>query len=104
MFIRRDDISGKRTPDGILTRIAKTAVGSILREIEARSDPATIDLGFMLLTLSEDAIVKINKAIQMTATKARKDGESHDVSFPLSEAGAGSQCAATTNRSPLPPN
>jgi SEC-C motif/Nuclease-related domain len=89
MAVRRDNVPGRRTPDGVLTRIANTAVGRMLKEIEARSDPATIDLGFRLLTLSEHAVVKLSEAIDMIAKRARQDGKSHDASVPLNEAAAG---------------
>jgi SEC-C motif len=89
MSVRRDNIPGKRTPDGILTRIAHTALGSILKQIEARPDPGTIGFGFMLLTLSEHAITEISKAIELVAGRAREDGANHDVSVPLDEADAG---------------
>ncbi len=81
--------SGKRTPEGILTRIAKTSVGRILKEIETRADPQTLDLGFMLLTLGENALLKVSKAIDLITARARRDTQSHDVSVPLDEAGAG---------------
>ncbi len=89
MSVRRDNIPGKRTPDGILTRLANTALGRILKEIETRADPQTIDFGFMLLTLSENAVTGISKAIELTARKARQDGKSHDITVPLSEAATG---------------
>ena len=54
MSVRRDNVAGRRTPEGILTRIAKTSVGRILKEIETRAEPETLDLGFMLLTLGEN--------------------------------------------------
>jgi hypothetical protein len=46
MTVRRDNISGKRTPDGVLTRVSETARGRIVKKIEVRADPRTIDLGF----------------------------------------------------------
>ena len=63
MLVRRDDIPGKRTPDGILTRFAATTVGRFVKEIEAQPDPATIDLGYMLLTLSEETVVNSAKVL-----------------------------------------
>lgn len=47
MLARREGIPAKRTPDGILTRFAATTLGRLVKEIEARPDPGTIDLGFM---------------------------------------------------------
>ena len=89
MSVRRENVPGKRTPDGILTRIASTSVGKLLKEIEMRAEPETLDLGFLLLTLAENAILKISKAIDVMTERARHDGQGHDVSIPLDEGGAG---------------
>jgi hypothetical protein len=89
MSVRRDNVPGKQTPDGILTRIANTSVGRLLKEIETRAEPETLDLGFLLLTLGENAVLKISKAIDVVIERARHDGQGHDVSMPLDEGGAG---------------
>jgi hypothetical protein len=89
MSVRRDNVPGKRTPDGILTRIANTSVGRLLKEIETRAEPETLDLGFLLLKLGENAVLKISKAMDVVAERARLDGQGHDVTMPLNEAGAG---------------
>jgi hypothetical protein len=89
MSVRRDNVPGRRTPEGILTRIAKTSVGRILKEIETRAEPETLDLGFILLTLGENAVLNISKAIDVITERARRDGQGHDVSMPLDEGGAG---------------
>lgn len=46
MSVRREGTPGKRTPDGILTRFADTALERLIRQIEWKGDPATIELGF----------------------------------------------------------
>ena len=89
MAVRRDKVPGKATPEGILTRIRDTAIGQIISQIEMQSDPRVLDLGFVLLKLSEHAITNISKAIQTIEEKARKDGKSHDISVPLTEARSG---------------
>jgi hypothetical protein len=89
MSVRRDNVPGQRTPDGILTRIANTVIGRILKEIEARPDPGTVDFGFMLLTLGEDGVIEISKAIETIARKARADGQNHDLTVPMGKATAG---------------
>lgn len=89
MQVRRDGVPGKRTPDGILTRVAETTLGRIIADIEFSADPRIIDLGLMLLTLSEYAQVEISKAIDKIAGLARKDGVSHDCTVVLDEAGTG---------------
>ena len=79
MAVRRDDVPGKRTPDGILTRFRTTALGRLVEKIETRPDPATIDLGFMLLTLSEETFVNVSNGINVISRKARRDRKSHDL-------------------------
>lgn len=100
MAVRRDNIPGKRTPDGILTRVAETALGRLAREIEARPEPGVIDFGFMLLTLSEDAVLGISRATEAVAGRARKDGKNHDLTVRLSEANAG--LTVHCNDDPMP--
>jgi hypothetical protein len=89
MAVRRDKVPGKRTPDGILTRTADTTLGRVIKQIEDRADSRTIDLGLMLLKLSEDAVRFLSKGIDLTLRRARKDGENHDFTALLSEAGTG---------------
>lgn len=83
MLVRREGIPGKGTPDGILTRFAATALGRMLKAIEARPDPATIDLGFTLLTLGEDTVVEVSAGIEQIAKQAIGDGKSHDLTVGL---------------------
>ncbi len=78
MLVRREGIPGKGTPDGILTRFAATALGRMTKAIEASPEPATIDLGFTLLTLGEDTVVAVSKAIDQISRQAEADGKGHD--------------------------
>ena len=64
-------------------------MGRLLKEIETRAEPETLDLGFLLLKLGENAVLKISKAMDVVAERARLDGQGHDVTMPLNEAGAG---------------
>lgn len=89
MLVRRDGVSGKRTPDGILTRMASTTVGRLIKHIDARPDPATIELGLMLLTLSEDTIVTLSKGIDELVKRAKKDGKVHDLTMGFGTWGTG---------------
>ena len=89
MLVRREGIPGKATPEGILTRFSATALGRIVRAIEARPDPATIDLGFMLLTLSESTVIEVSACIDRLARRAISDGKSHDVTVGLGSGGTG---------------
>ena len=89
MTVRREGVHGKRTPDGILTRFSATAVGRILKVIEAKPDPATIDLGFFLLTLSEDSVRDISEAIAKISELSQRDGNNHDFSVGFRSSGCG---------------
>lgn len=89
MLVRREDIPGKDTPEGILTRFNATALGRMVKGIEARRDPATIDLGFMLLTLGEDSVLEISAGIDQLAKRGIADGKSHDLTVGLGSGGTG---------------
>lgn len=83
MYARRDGVPGNPIPDGILTRFANTSLGRLVRSIERSPHPATIDLGFALLTLAEDTVNNVSQGIDTIVALARKDGGSHDVTFRL---------------------
>ncbi|MBA4075727.1 MAG: preprotein translocase, partial [Cyanobacteria bacterium PR.023] len=55
MLVRRDNLPGDDTPVGILTRMSGTRYESLLKEIEMRAEPATLELGFHLLSMDEDS-------------------------------------------------
>lgn len=85
MAVRRAGVQGAATPDGVLTRFGKTTLGKVVKEIEARPDPVTIDLGFMLLAMSEQAVNEISRAVDRLAARTRADGEVHDATFGFKE-------------------
>lgn len=85
MAVRRAGVQGAATPDGVLTRFGKTTVGRVVKEIEARPDPATIDLGFLLLAMSEQAVTEMSRAVDRLAARTRADGRLHDVTFAFKE-------------------
>jgi len=78
MLVRRENVPGKSTPDGILTRFSATALGRITKAIESSPEPATIALGLTLLMLEEDSVISISKAIEQIAQLGVADGKSHD--------------------------
>lgn len=89
MLVRREGIPGKGTPDGILTRFAATALGRMIKAIEASPEPATIDLGFTLLTLGENTVIAASKTIDQIAKMAAVDGKSHDFTAGLGQGDTG---------------
>lgn len=89
MLVRREGIPGKATPDGILTRFSTTALGRMVKAIEAQPNPATIDLGFALLTLGEDTVIEVSAGIDQLAKQGIADGKNHDLTVGLSSGGTG---------------
>lgn len=89
MLVRRDGIPGSATPDGILTKYKGTHFDRLVKDIELRDHPATVDFGFMLLTLSGDTIEMINDGISKLVKLGQKDGKHHDLTLGISEASSG---------------
>jgi hypothetical protein len=89
MMVRREGAPGPATPDGILTRFKGTRVGRIVSSIESRPDSGTINLGFALLMLSEDAVKNLSSVIERMAAKSAIDGCHHDLTMPMGESGEG---------------
>jgi hypothetical protein len=89
MSARREGLPGARTPDGILTRIRNTAVGNIIAEIEAEPDASTIDLGLLLLELSEETVETLSRGIRQITAATRRDGKKHDITIELGKSSAG---------------
>lgn len=87
MLVRREGIPGKRTPDGILTRLVGTALGRIIAEIELKAEPSLIDLGFLLLTLSEDTVRVISEGIEKITDSTKRDGQNHNITVAVANTG-----------------
>jgi hypothetical protein len=88
MLVRRDGVPGSDTPEGILTKYKGTIFDQIIRDIDTLEHSAIINLGFTLLSLSEDAIEMINNGITKLIKKGRKDGLHHDLTL-MNEGGSG---------------
>jgi SEC-C motif/Nuclease-related domain len=89
MHARRQGVPGRATPEGILTRFSKAAFGRILDAIERRSEPAVIDLGFMLLTLGEDTVKNLSLGVDRICKEAARDGQNHDFTATFGRGNAG---------------
>lgn len=87
MMVRRDDVDGADTPNGILTRFKGTTIFKLLEDMESEENEAVINLGFLLLTANEDTINVINNGLDTIIEKALKDGANHD--FGIGIAGTG---------------
>ncbi|MDR6383996.1 SEC-C metal-binding domain-containing protein [Paraburkholderia caribensis] len=89
MAVRRRSVPGAATPSGILTRFDATTLGRVVKDIEDRPEPATIELGLLLLTLGEDTVKDASRAIDRLATRSRADGKHHDLTLGFGPAAAG---------------
>ena len=89
MMVRREGVKGRRTPEGVLTRLTSTSVGRIVAEIESRPDPGVIDFGFLLLALSEKAVGEVSRGIRMIKQRAARDRKAHDLTLTLDSASSG---------------
>ena len=81
MAVRRTGMQGAAAPDGVLTRFGNTTIGRVVKEIAARPDTATIDLGFLLLAMSEQAVTEMSRVVDRLAARTREDGKVHDATF-----------------------
>ena len=81
LLSRREGLPGPHTPDGILTRTAKSSVGRLIKKIEYMEEAGSINLGFMLLTLNEETINQLSAGIDAICRKSMKDGKHHDVTI-----------------------
>jgi hypothetical protein len=85
MLVRRDNQPGDDTPVGILTKMRGTRYESLIKQIEARADPATLELGFHLLAMDEDACRNVHLALETITRQAHLDGKRHDITLASSE-------------------
>lgn len=89
MIVRRENAAGPWTPDGILTRLQATTLGRIVRQIDAHPDVAIMGFGFMILSMSEDAVVDLSKMIDEIVRRSKADRRNHDVTAPLRDGSVG---------------
>jgi len=81
MMVRRDNLPGDDTPAGILTKMRGTRYESLIKEIETRADPATLELGFHLLSMDEDSCKNVHSVLETITRKVQCDGKRHDVTL-----------------------
>lgn len=81
MSVRRDNLPGASTPTGILTRLSGTTFDRLIKKIERKGDPGSIELGFFLMTLSEDTSKRVGKGLDAITRLTREDGRVHDFSI-----------------------
>lgn len=81
MLVRRDNLPGAATPAGLLTKMRGTRYESLIKEIEDRADPATLELGFHLLSMAEDSCRDVDTLLKTITRKTQVDGKRHDATL-----------------------
>lgn len=89
MLTRRNGAPGIKTPEGILTKYKDTTYGQLIAEIDRLDDPATIDLGFMLRSLSGETIEQINEGVDQLCKLHKVDGKHHDLTLGIDQGKTG---------------
>jgi hypothetical protein len=64
-------------------------VGEIINQIENSDNEDLIDLGFLLLSLAEDAVDEISEYLSIVVSQAAADFSHHDVTMGFDEAKTG---------------
>jgi hypothetical protein len=78
MTVRREGIPGKRTPDGILTKLAGLTIEGILKQIEAKPEPETLEFAFTVLSCDEETAKKLSEGIDGVNERFEHDGKAHN--------------------------
>lgn len=78
MTVRRENMPGERTPPGILTHLAGTYFERLIRTIEGRPEPATLELGLGLLKMSENSARNVHRGLDTVTRMTKADGQRHD--------------------------
>lgn len=78
-----ENLPGPWTPPGILTRIANLRMGKIVKEIEREPNAGMRALGFLILSLGEDPLVRLSDIIDELMRLAVADGNAHNASAEL---------------------
>jgi hypothetical protein len=89
LMVRKKGLLGNDLPEGILTKFKGTIIGDFIEQIKEYENSQAIEIGFFLLTLSEEAIGQINEGIQKTIDLFNTDKKSHDFTVGFDDALAG---------------
>lgn len=92
MLVRRDGLPGADTPQGILTHMRGTLYERLIQEIEKSPVPATLELGFHLLSMDEGSCRAVHQALETITKHARVDGKRHDVTLASASTAIGGIC------------
>lgn len=94
MYARRDGAPAPTTPDGLLTHFEGTHFASLIESIEQARSAQTIELGFLLLEFSGNAIMQLNAGMREIIRLSASDGLSHDFSIGIGRSGLTVHCSS----------
>lgn len=75
-----------------------TRYEGLIKEIETKADPATLELGFHLLSMDEDACRNVHRMLETVTQQTRLDGKRHDGTL----ASVAPPCGITFHCNPTP--
>ncbi|MBU9813375.1 SEC-C domain-containing protein, partial [Rahnella sp. C60] len=87
MLVRRKGITGKGTPDGILTMYQEGFINKLIKSLETENHKLAVDLGFLILSLGGEAIENINLIARQTVCLSSIDKKHHDFSTMIGDVG-----------------
>jgi hypothetical protein len=83
MSVRREGVPGAWSPPGILTTMANTRLGNLVKQIERQPNAGMVALGFLILRMSERALIDISDYIDECLRRAVMDGRSKNLTVQL---------------------
>jgi hypothetical protein len=86
MTVRRDGMPGKRTPEGILTRLAGLTIEKVLKQIEARPEPEMLEFAFTVLSCDEETVKKLSEGMDEASERFQRDGKAHNFTMSIRSA------------------
>lgn len=89
MMVRRDNLPGEDTPQGILTKLRGTLYERVIAQIEKNPNPSILEAGFHLLSLNEEACINVHRLLATLMRKTLLDGKRHDAALASSEPPSG---------------
>lgn len=89
MTVRREGFPGSATPSGILTAMVGSMYEKLILQIERRPHPATLELGFTLLSLSEDSCRNIHLGLTSITNQSKADRQNHNFTLGASSRSSG---------------
>lgn len=89
MIVRRENLPGRITPEGILTKFKNTTFQKLVASLDWGESVAQIELGLFLLKLSEETINDLNFLLKKLFFQCNQDKDVHDFSLTFEDLNTG---------------